>query len=226
MEGNDVSINGISSQLMGLQQMAPMRAHEPLAPSEDLALEASIEPAANITKAKAFYEYEKEPWLTEPGFEHVKNRLEYVQLKKIYEQIDVGLIKFTYDEFRKDLEFTHPEISNKAYGFTLSETGNIKIIDYDNNLTENDKEVLTKSINEFKEFKNQLQNHARSIMTLLDHDHETFGGRYKLDISNFQNIIDYGKVMSASFEKMQSAWIEQVKSNAEKMEFSYLSVSA
>ncbi|KPW37568.1 hypothetical protein ALP45_05092 [Pseudomonas coronafaciens pv. atropurpurea] len=32
----------------------------------------------------------------------------------------------------------------------------IKIIDYDNSLTENDKSVLTRSINEFREFKEQV----------------------------------------------------------------------
>jgi len=70
-----------------------------------------------------------------------------------------------------------------------------------------------------------VQHHAKTIMTLVDHDHETFGGRYKLDISNFQDVIDYGKIMNTSVQKMQDEWIQQVQSNAEKRDFSYISLA-
>ncbi|KPW37563.1 hypothetical protein ALP45_02968 [Pseudomonas coronafaciens pv. atropurpurea] len=53
-------------------------------------------------------------------------------------------------------------------------------------------------------------------MTLVDHDHETFGGRYNLDISNFQDVIDYGKIMNTSEKNRHNEWVQQVQSNAEK----------
>ena len=101
----------------------------------------------------------------------------------------------------------------------------MKIIDYNDSLTENDKTILTQSINEFRSLKTQVQYHAKFIMTLVDHDHQTFEGRYKLDLSNFQDVIDHGKIMNTGEKQMQSEWIRQVESNAEKREFSYISVS-
>ncbi|AQL36340.1 hypothetical protein [Pseudomonas syringae] len=170
-------------------------------------------------------EYQKEPWLLESINEHITNRIDYVAHKKIVDVLELALINVTYDSFRKDLQETHPEIASKKFGFTLNESASIKIIDYDNSLTENDKSVLTHAINGFREFKEQIQQHAKTVMTLVDHDHETFGGRYTLDISNFQDVIDYGKIMSTSVQKMQDEWIQQVQSNAEKRDFSYISVA-
>lgn len=140
----------------------------------------------------------------EPINEHITNRLDYVAHKKRLDVLELALVNVTYDSFRKELQETHPDIARKNFGFTLTESASIKIIDYDNSLTENDTSVLTHAINGFREFKEQLQHHAKTIMTLVDHDHETFGGRYKLNISNFQDVIDYGKIMNTSVQKCRT----------------------
>lgn len=225
MEGSILNINGIPNQANSLQQTALIPGTKNGDPTEDAGLEKAITSEAKKTDEHVFYEYQKEPWLLESINEHITNRIDYVAHKKIVDVLELALIYVTYDSFRKDLQETHPEIAGKKFGFTLNESASIKIIDYDNSLTENDKSVLTHAINGFREFKEQIQQHAKTVMTLVDHDHETFGGRYKLDISNFQDVIDYGKIMSTSVQKMQDEWIQQVQSNAEKRDFSYISVA-
>lgn len=225
MEGSILNIIGIPNQANSLQQTALIPGTKNGDPTEDAGLEKAITSEAKKTDEPVFYEYQKEPWLLESINEHITNRIDYVAHKKIVDVLELALINVTYDSFRKDLQETHPEIAGKKFGFTLNESASIKIIDYDNSLTENDKSVLTHAINGFREFKEQIQQHAKTVMTLVDHDHEIFGGRYKLDISNFQDVIDYGKIMSTSVQKMQDEWIQQVQSNAEKRDFSYISVA-
>ncbi|CAM3411258.1 hypothetical protein PSFL111601_23305 [Pseudomonas floridensis] len=67
---------------------------------------------------------------------------------------------------------------------------------------------------------------AKKLMSLVDHDHETFGSRYSLNIENFNSIIDYDKILTAGINQMENEWVRQVKNNAEKANYSYLSVSA
>ncbi|WP_024675685.1 hypothetical protein ACTACG_14715 [Pseudomonas syringae] len=225
MEGYVLNISGIPNQAGTLQQIKLMHSVSNAEPTEDISPKDIVAPEAKLTKEKKFYEYQKEPWLIEPIDEYITNRREYVFVKKLFDVLELALISNTYDSFREKLQEIHPEIASKNFGFTLNENASIKIIDYDNSLTENDKSVLTHAINGFREFKGQIQQHATTIMTLVDHDHETFGGRYRLDISNFQEVIDYGKIMNSSTKKMQNEWIQQVQSNAEKRDFSYISLS-
>ncbi|PYD17969.1 MULTISPECIES: hypothetical protein [Pseudomonas syringae group] len=220
-----MNINGVSNPVNIPQQVGLVTGAKHVDPTEDVSLQGAIASEVKTTEKNVFYEYQKEPWLLEPINEHITNRLDYVAHKKRLDVLELALVNVTFDSFRKQLQETHPDIARKNFGFTLTESASIKIIDYDNSLTENDTSVLTHAINGFREFKEQLQHHAKTIMTLVDHDHETFGGRYKLDISNFQDVIDYGKIMNTSVQKMQDEWIQQVQSNAEKRDFSYISLA-
>nr|WP_050586977.1 hypothetical protein [Pseudomonas asturiensis] len=183
---------------------------------------------ATTAKEKPFYEYEKEPWLSEPVDPLITNREEYVAYTKVFSAMEQDLMRITYDAYRKELIDTHPDIANKKFGFTLDESASLKIIDYDNSLTETDRAVLTESINNFQELKSMVQANANMLMVLVlvDHDHETFGNRYNLNIENFHSIIDYDKILNTGINLMQSEWVRQVQSNAEKISHSYISVSA
>ncbi|AKF47530.1 MULTISPECIES: hypothetical protein [Pseudomonas] len=220
-----MNINGIPNPANIPQQSALVTGVKNVDPTEDISLQEAIASDEKATEKNVFYDDQKEPWLLESINEHITNRLDYVAHKKRLDVLELALVNVTYDSFRKELQETHPDIARKNFGFTLTESASIKIIDYDNSLTANDTSVLTHAINEFRELKEQIQHHAKTIMTLVDHDHETFGGRYKLDISNFQDVIDYGKIMNTSVQKMQDEWINQVQSNAEKRDFSYISLA-
>ncbi|MEQ4285414.1 hypothetical protein [Pseudomonas syringae] len=220
-----MNINGIPNPANIPQQSALVTGVKNVDPTEDISLQEAIASDEKATEKNVFYDDQKEPWLLESINEHITNRLDYVAHKKRIDVLELALVNVTYDSFRKELQETHPDIARKNFGFTLTESASIKIIDYDNSLTANDTSVLTHAINEFRELKEQIQHHAKTIMTLVDHDHETFGGRYKLDISNFQDVIDYGKIMNTSVQKMQDEWINQVQSNAEKRDFSYISLA-
>ncbi|WP_439884643.1 hypothetical protein ACTACK_21045 [Pseudomonas syringae] len=178
------------------------------------------------TKEKPFYEYQKEPWLSEPVNPLVTNREQYVAHEKTLNAIDLRLMQITYDAYRRDLIETHPDLANKKFGFTLGEDASLKIIDHDNSLTEADRTVLTESINNFQELKSMVQANAKMLMTLVDHDHETFGSRYDLNIGNFHSIIDYDKIFYAGINQMEHEWVRQVQNHAEKISHSYISVSA
>ncbi|MEE1994720.1 hypothetical protein QPL90_24820 [Pseudomonas syringae pv. syringae] len=220
-----MNINGTPNPANIPQQSALVTGVKNVDPTEDISLQEAIASDEKATEKNVFYDDQKEPWLLESINEHITNRLDYVAHKKRLDVLELALVNVTYDSFRKELQETHPDIARKNFGFTLTESASIKIIDYDNSLTANDTSVLTHAINEFRELKEQIQHHAKTIMTLVDHDHETFGGRYKLDISNFQDVIDYGKIMNTSVQKMQDEWINQVQSNAEKRDFSYISLA-
>ncbi|WP_116865719.1 hypothetical protein [Pseudomonas syringae] len=220
-----MNINRIPNPANIPQQSALVTGVKNVDPTEDISLQEAIASDEKATEKNVFYDDQKEPWLLESINEHITNRLDYVAHKKRLDVLELALVNVTYDSFRKELQETHPDIARKNFGFTLTESASIKIIDYDNSLTANDTSVLTHAINEFRELKEQIQHHAKTIMTLVDHDHETFGGRYKLDISNFQDVIDYGKIMNTSVQKMQDEWINQVQSNAEKRDFSYISLA-
>ncbi|MEE4082871.1 hypothetical protein [Pseudomonas viridiflava] len=178
------------------------------------------------TKEKPFYEYQKEPWLSEPVNPLVTNREQYVAEEKLFNAMNLDLMRITYDAYRKELADTYPELATKKFGFTLDEDASLKIIDHDNSLTEADRAVLTESINNFQELKSLVQANAKMLMKLVDHDHETFGSRYDLNIENFHSIIDYDKILAVGINQMKNEWERQVQSHAEKISHSYISVSA
>ncbi|SHN18648.1 hypothetical protein SAMN05216593_11211 [Pseudomonas asturiensis] len=221
-----MNIDTVTTHMKTLQPTAMPRALESGMVGGAAPKKEAMTADATTAKEKPFYECEKEPWLSEPVDPLITNREEYVAHQKMFNAIDLRLMQITYDAYRKELIDTHPDIANKKFGFTLDESASLKIIGYDNSLTETDRAVLTESINNFQELKSMVQANAKMLMTLVDHDHETFGNRYNLNIENFHSIIDYDKILNTGINLMQSEWVRQVQSNAEKISHSYISVSA
>ncbi len=192
--------------------------------------EVSIPARVSTTAVKRseddpFYEYQEEPWLTDPGFEQCQDKKEYLYHKKNVEYLALAATQITYERFMKNLADTHPEIAAKKFGFTLDRNAFIKVIDHDDVLSEHEKYLLTEGLNNFENLKDNLQDRARAFMILADHDLETFGGRYNLNLDNFQNVIDFGKIFGTSQKKMGAEWVRQIEMNAERRESVYVSVS-
>lgn len=181
--------------------------------------------STNDVEEKPFYEYQEKPWLTEKGFENCRDREDYVLHKKRVMEIDLSLKQIRYTVFMKKLAETHPEIAEKNFGFTLDEDASIKIIDYNDSLTDSEKNVLTEAINDFEGMKAGLRSTARGLMALVDHDLKTFEGRYSLDIENFQNVIDFGKLLSSSQESREAEWVRQIESYADRRDSAYISLT-
>jgi hypothetical protein len=221
-----VNINAVSNNLIGSQYMAAGRSSESDKVSENRISEKAVEPAEKVIENPPFYEYQKEPWLTESGGIYDDNREQYIVLKKIIQEMNLSLMQFTYNSFMKTLADTHPEIASKKFGFTLSEDATLKIIDYENSLTDNEKNVLAESMRRFDQFELKLQMCAKGMMELVDHDQKTFGGRYQLDIRSFQDVIDFRKILSVGVKDMNNEWARQVGANAEARDTAYISTSA
>ena len=182
--------------------------------------QAATEPTVQKSTERPFYEYQDEPWLTEPGIEVVAAVGGFVKWAKIEELLDFALMHSVYDSFMRRLGDAHPEIAGKKFGFTLGADTSIKIVGCDDRMTENEKSVLTDAINNHTGFKFQLHLVARGYMTLVDHDRETFGGRYRLDIDNFNRVIDFSKILGAGQAGMHDEWVRQVIANAEQRDSS------
>ncbi|WP_243248398.1 hypothetical protein [Pseudomonas maioricensis] len=220
-----MNINGISNSLVGLQQVAAMLNQHSERTSGELLLEETVEFPPAVAKERPFYEYQEKPWLTDPGYEHFTTREEYVWMKKACNEIYFALTQTTYSRFMKDLADTHPELADKSFGFTLSSSASIKILDYKGSLTEAEKTLLTERINGFDDIKLQLQGRAKAMMKMVDHDHETFGGRFKADINDFEHVIDFGKILSVGVKQIRTEWVRQVSQNAERQDVSRISLS-
>lgn len=223
MEGSVLNIGGISNSVVGLQ-ITSMPGQQSEKSGEKPIVEKAVESNSRDVKERPFYEYQKEPWLTEPGYEHVRDRKEYVSCKRAEVVIDLALTRCSYNSFMRELSDSHPEIASKSFGFTLDADASIKIIDYTNSLTDDDKHVLIESMSNYGMFKRDLQSAAKGIMTLVDHDHETFGGRSRLDIENFQFVVDFGKVFNSPVEEMPNEWVRQIQENAETRDCSFISL--
>lgn len=217
MEGNVLNINGISNSQVIFSQ-ASVSARNLEGSSEKLAVQEVGGANLNVAEERPFYEYQKEPWLNDPGFEDLSDLESYVIQKGLFEHLYLASAMHTNDSFMKSLAETHPELASKRFGLTLGGDASIKIIDYDDGLTEADEFALAEAVNEFEDFKYKLQSVAKCIMTLVDHDYKTFGGRYKLDLENFQYVIDLSKVLKASAEQQHDEWVQQVHWGAEKRE--------
>ncbi|MBX8569963.1 hypothetical protein K5D36_09770 [Pseudomonas cichorii] len=191
--------------------------------------------SAKEARAKAFYTREEEPW---------KNRLYYSgsgdpdevgtpMTKEIFLGFEemratsfLSLQQCYYDSFRKELIELKPDLAKKGFSYTLGDDAQIKVISYENSLSEDEIKWLTKTLNNIEDFKESVQLHAKSMMTLVDHDTETFGGKYNLNLMNFQDTIDYGKIVSVRKNDLSEEWIRQIQQNAEKRESPLIDIKA
>ncbi|MCV4339528.1 hypothetical protein [Pseudomonas capsici] len=197
--------------------------------------EAESGMSAKEARAKEFYTREEEPWKGKfyiYGDDFINSerrpmtREVYVRQLEMDASINLTLMQCYYDDFRKELVELRPDLANKGFSYTLGDDAQIKIIAYENSLSEDDIKWLTKALNNIEDFKENVQSHAKIMMALVDHDTEKFGGKYNLNLMNFQDTIDYGKVVAIRKNDLSEEWIRQIHQNAEKREPSLIDIKA
>ncbi len=204
-------------------------------PMKTAAPEAESGMSAKEARAKDFYTREEEPWKGKfyiYGDDFINSekrpmtREVYIRQLEMDASINLTLMQCYYDDFRKELVELRPDLANKGFSYTLGDDAQIKIIAYENSLSEDDIKWLTKALNNIEDFKDNVQSHAKIMMTLVDHDTEKFGGKYNLNLMNFQDTIDYGKVVAIRKNDLSEEWIRQIHQNAEKREPSLIDIKA
>ncbi len=204
-------------------------------PMKTAAPEAESGMSAKEARAKEFYTREEEPWKGKfyiYGDDFINSekrpmtREVYIRQLEMDASINLTLMQCYYDDFRKELVELRPDLANKGFSYTLGDDAQIKIIAYKNSLSEDDIKWLTKALNNIEDFKDNVQSHAKIMMTLVDHDTEKFGGKYNLNLMNFQDTIDYGKVVAIRKNDLSEEWIRQIHQNAEKREPSLIDIKA
>lgn len=186
------------------------------------ALEPQQQVRSSLSPIKSFYTYQKEPWLADPGYEDVASLEEYIDRKKSMDHIELALVQITYHRFQNHLESTYPDLAKKGFGFTLGPDANLKIINYSNALTEAERSTVTELLNGFEDLKERIQAHAKNVMILAQHDHETFGPTRDIGLHNFHEIVDYHKVLTNGVDGMQEEWVQQVSSYASRTDSTYI----
>lgn len=222
----DITLNGIdtSANHLNLQQLVRQSISAPTLSNSDEVSPALVDkstPPKSV--AESFYQYEEQPWLNESGLPFfTKSR--FIWHQEMASKIDLNFMLMRYDDIRNKLRDSHPELAEKKFGFTLDESANLTILDYNNILSNQERDFLRNLLNNHATLKGLAQRHAKVMMTLLDHDTDTFGRRYNLTLDNFRHTIDYAKILEQGSEKMHQEWIRQVQNNAEKRDISSLNI--
>ncbi|MFJ4142391.1 hypothetical protein [Pseudomonas sp. NPDC089734] len=227
-----MNINSISPHIVKPQPL--IRSETPGAEKIPTA-EAESVLSVKEARAKAFYTREEEPWVGKfyyngkIGAEEIKTPMTkeiFLDFKRASSASQLRIQQSIYDTFRKELIDLKPELANKGFSYTLGDDAQIKVISYENSLSEDDLQWLTKALNGTQAFKESVQSHAKIMMTLVDHDTEIFGEKYNLNLLNFQNTIDYGKIIAIRKNDLNDGWIQQIHQNAEKRETHLLYIKA
>lgn len=219
-----MNATGITSNLLPLQQIA-----KPVESKIDQTLPNAQknEEDPRQARAKAFYTREEEPWTKKSwlsimpenfGEKVSMSKEKYLEHLKIFSTTELKIQQCLYSDIRNELGVFRPDLASKNFSYTLDDDATVKILDPDQSLEKNEIEYLTKLFNDRKRLGESVVNHARMAMALVDHDEETFGGKYKLDLLNIQNTLDYGKLVTLKPEQMHEAFIRQIHENGEKRE--------
>lgn len=180
-------------------------------------------------RSSDFYEYTPTPWRPATSdnkdagdlsnsYDEVTRAL---YLNSVIESSSLALNAMCddYYEFRRQLAFLNPELAEKYFGFTLGPDMKIKVTDPDEVLTAAEMSYLTEKLNERETLKNNLHQHARTVMELVDHLPELFGDGYVVDLPTYHTIIDYGQIFTRnSIGNFMDTWAYQVERHAKKRE--------
>ena len=219
-----MNITGIAS--------TPIPTHvlpRPSGPGAEKALSSTpkINEDPREARAKAFYTREAEPWKNRTYFgaeiggpieERPMPKEMYLDHLKSFSNIELQIQQSMYGKIRNELGVFRPGLANKKFSYTLGDDAQVKILNQDALLSEGDLEYLTKRLNNYRGFRDSVQAHAKMAMALVDHDDKAFGGKYKLDLLNIQDTLDYGKLILLKPEKMHEAFVRQIIENGEKRE--------
>lgn len=186
-------------------------------------------------RAQAFYMREEEPWkkgvvqYTEGNEDKTRpmTKSEYLDHLKTMSILDIEIQQGNFDKFRNTLIDRRPDLAGKNISYTLDDNAQIKILDPDRVFSEEQLDWLTDSLNKLPGFRDTVQSHARKIMTLVDHDIESFGNRYVLNLMNFANTIEYGTVMSCRNQhELNDSWMSQIHEKGQLREKPLINVHA
>ncbi|NAS98458.1 hypothetical protein CU664_16910 [Pseudomonas syringae pv. actinidifoliorum] len=208
----------------------PQSRPEKSLPPEEAPLTSAVKLVPNTKEelAKAFYTREKEPWLksfytfTDHTGPVAKTEIRPMTKERYLEYLNADAILMSriqsscYQKFRAELIDLRPDLAGKNFSYTIGDDAELKIIDLDDKLGTNEIKYLSDAINQKTQFKDAAVRHAKILMTLADHDTDTFKGTYKLDLLNFQNVIDLGKIALSKKDDPSEIWINQIKEKAEK----------
>lgn len=225
----DITLNGIdtSANHLNLQQLVRQSISAPTLSNSDEVSPALVDkstPPKSV--AESFYQYEEQPWLNESEDGPLSPKTNYLRHQHAISMIDLAFMHMHYSDIRNKLHDTHPELAAKKFGFTLDENANLTILDYDNTLSNQERDLLGNLLNNHAHLKETVRCHAKVMMTLLDHDTDTFSNHYSLTLDNFRQTIDYAKILEEGPGKMHKEWIRQVHNNAEKRDTSSLHIEA
>ncbi len=190
-------------------------------PTEALSSNALKDQEKKEAFAKAFYTREEEPWkgklynirknTTDDVREQTKDEyLGFLKLK-IYREIDNQ--SHMYNQFRRSVMDMRPDLAGTHFSFTLGDDAELKIIDPEKKLNEDDFRWLTKSINSNTDFKDSARTFAKLVMTAIDHDSKKFSEKNTLNLLNFQDTIDLGAILMDSNNNTSDRWMKQIKGN-------------
>lgn len=191
--------------------------------------------AAREARAKAFYTKEEEPWksgtvhYSEGGVDKKRpmTKDEYLDYTRSMSMLDIEIQQCMFAKFRDNLISIRPDLAGINISYTLDDEAQLKILDPDQVFNGEQLDWLTDSLNKLQDFKDTVQSHAKKMMALVDHDTETFGNRYILNLVNFADTIDYGKIISVKDQhEMNNAWIKQIQEKGERREAPVLDLHA
>jgi hypothetical protein len=215
----------------------PLLGEQKAMPAETQLAAPNVTPplSAKEQLARDFYTREEEPWKKatikviddDSTIVRAMTKEEYLHHTQIMSDLDLEIMQCKFDKFRKSLIDLRPDLAGMNISYTLGDDAQVKILDPEQTFNENQLEWLTKSMNGIPDFRETVQDHARKVMTLVDHDTETFGNRYVLNLSNFQDVIDYGKIMTVrNQDELSDAWIKQVQEKGQLREDLLVDVKA
>lgn len=174
--------------------------------------------------AKEFYTREEEPW-NKISYDYMQDGVPvsmqhyakecYLLSMRVSAARELGNQELFFGAFKKQVAHIRPDLAEKNFSFTLGDDAEIKILDPGKKLNDDDLQWLTRAINSDGDFKGSVREGAKLIMTIFDHDSKNFSGKTNLNLLNFQDIVDLGKVLSDPID-MTEGWMKQVKEHDEK----------
>jgi hypothetical protein len=207
------------------------------APGEAPPIEAKAEFSAKEQFSNSFYTKEEEPWkgryyeVTDQAkdnqtFVRPMTKEDYLIDLYLGAQTQAEILYSRYDKFMAQLNQFHPELAMKNFSYTLGDDAEIKILDPTGNLSFEEIESIKEAMNGFNYLKEAVQDHAKTMMAIVDHDTEFFGGKVKLNLMNFQTTVDYAKLRKAGPESFVKACMEQILEHGEEREDRLIDIRA
>jgi hypothetical protein len=223
--GRFMNINAAASTLTKLPTLDPKTQKAMPIEPEPLDLAKAEKPSAKELLAQAFYKREEEPWKSgiveynegKEIFTREMTKAEYLDYEKSMAALCMEIQQCHIDSFRKKLVELRPDLADRKFSYTLGDDAQVKLIDPENLFDEEQLQWMTDSLNDLPGFTKTVQECAKRIMILVDHDNEFFGNRFSLNLMNFQDTIDFGKLISIKDrDQQQNAWIAQIHENAKR----------